>query len=172
METIPENNVLTTKKLFIKMALSAWQTYNDRIMKIVDQLSEEQLAKEIAPGRNTGTYLFGHLIAVNDNLFPLFGLGENIYPELGKIFVDAPDKSGQVFPPQSELKQYWHEVNSKLEFAFDKMTPDDWFSKHNSVSNEDFVKEPHRNKLNVILNRTNHQSSHYGQMILLVDRKG
>jgi hypothetical protein len=42
-----------------------------------------------------------------------------------------------------------------------------WFERHTSVSEEDFLKEPHRNKLNVLLNRTNHQSYHFGQMILL-----
>jgi len=36
-----------------------------------------------------------------------------------------------------------------------------------AVSDEDFSKEPHRNKLNVIINRTNHMSYHLGQLILL-----
>jgi hypothetical protein len=37
----------------------------------------------------------------------------------------------------------------------------DWFSRHMLVSPEDFAKEPHRNKLNVIINRTNHMANHY-----------
>ena len=37
----------------------------------------------------------------------------------------------------------------------------------NLVSAEDFAKEPHRNKLNLIINRTNHQNTHYGQLIYL-----
>ena len=169
METPTETNpMLSSKKVFVKMALMAWETYNDRVNKLIDKLTDEQLSREIAPGKNTGTYLFGHLIAINDNLFPLFGLGKNIYPQLGKIFVDAPDKSGFEFPSPAELKKYWHDVNSKLADYFSKMTPDDWFTKHNAVSAGDFAKEPHRNKLNVILNRTNHQSYHLGQMIYLL----
>lgn len=162
-----ETDEASAKKLFVKMTLSAWQTYNDRVTKLVDKIGDEGLAREIAPGKNTGIYLFGHLIAINDNLFPLFGLGPNLYPELGKIFVDTPDKSGLAFPSLAHLKTYWHQVNSKLNDHFSKMTPEDWFSRHNSVSVEDFTKEPHRNKLNVILNRTNHQSYHFGQMLLL-----
>ena len=158
---------VSDKKLFVKMALSAWQSYNDRVTKLVNEISEEEMLKEVSPGKNTGKYLFGHLIAINDNLLPLFGLGSQLYPELGKIFVDTPDKSGLPFPSTTQLKQYWHDVNSKLSMEFSKMNPDDWFSKHASVSSEDFVKEPHRNKLNVILNRTNHQSYHLGQMILI-----
>jgi hypothetical protein len=39
-----------------------------------------------------------------------------------------------------------------------------WFAKHNAVSAEDFAKEPHRNKLNVLITRTIHQGYHLGQM--------
>jgi uncharacterized damage-inducible protein DinB len=170
MKTAPATDQLQSDKLFVKMAISAWQTYNDRVTKLVEKLSDEALAGEVAPGKNTGTYLFGHLIAVNDNLFPLFGFGENLYPELGKIFLDTPDKSGLKFPAIPELKKYWQNVNRKLTDHFTGMTPEDWLSKHNSVSAEDFAKEPHRNKLNVILNRTSHQSYHLGQMTLLEKR--
>jgi hypothetical protein len=155
------------KELFIKMALSAWDSYNDRLQKLVEKLTDQQLSKEIAPGKNTGTYLFGHLIAIHDNLLPLFGLGKNLYPQLGKIFVDTPDKSGLAFPSIAELKKYAQEVNNKLSSHFSKMSADDWFSRHQAVSETDFAKEPHRNKLNVIINRTNHLSYHLGQMILL-----
>jgi len=41
--------------------------------------------------------------------------------------------------------------------------PDEWFAKHSAVSAEDFAKEPHRNKLNILVNRTNHHSYHLGQ---------
>ncbi len=37
----------------------------------------------------------------------------------------------------------------------------------NTVSDEDFEKEPHRNKLNIIVTRTSHLSYHTGQLILL-----
>jgi hypothetical protein len=168
MKTAPETDQMQSdKKLFVKMAISAWQTYNDRVTKLVEKLGDETLAGEVAPGKNTGTYLFGHLIAVNDNLLPLLGLGQNLYPELGKIFHDTPDKSGLKFPAVSELKKFWQSVNTKLTEHFSKMSTEDWFSRHNSVSAEDFANEPHRNKLNVILNRTSHQSYHLGQMILL-----
>ena len=51
--------------LVVKMAITAWRTQNDRVNKILDKLSDEQLAKDIAPGKNSGTYLLGHLAAVN-----------------------------------------------------------------------------------------------------------
>jgi hypothetical protein len=154
-------------QLIVKMAVDAWQTQNTRVDKLLTTLSDAQLANEIAPGKNTGTYLLGHLTAVNDNLFPLFGFGERLYPQLDDIFLKSPDKSGKVFPPISELKKYWSDVNSKLLQHISKLPPESWLTRHNSVSEEDFAKEPHRNKLNVLLNRTTHQSYHLGQMMLL-----
>jgi hypothetical protein len=50
------------------------------------------------------------------------------------------------------------------------MKADEWFNKHTAVSAEDFAKEPHRNKLNVIVNRTNHTSYHLGQLVYLVKK--
>jgi uncharacterized damage-inducible protein DinB len=154
-------------QLIVKMAVDAWQTQNTRVDKLLTTLSDEQLANEIAPGKNTGTYLLGHLIAVNDNLFPLFGFGERSYPHLDDIFLKSPDKSGKVFPSITELKKYWNDVNSKLLQHINKLSPEAWLTRHSSVSEEDFAKEPHRNKLNVLLNRTSHQSYHLGQMMLL-----
>jgi hypothetical protein len=156
-----------TKELFIKMVVTAWDASTGQLNKLFNELSAEQLAAEIAPGRNTGTYLLGHLTAVTDRMIPLLGFGERLYPQLDQPFLASPDKSGLEIPPVSELKKYWKEVNAKLSEGIANTTPADWFAKHTAVSAEDFAKEPHRNKLNVLLGRTNHHTSHYGQLIYL-----
>ena len=153
--------------LFVKMVLSAWRLQNKIVNELLDKIPDEQLLKETAPGRNTGIYLLGHFAAINDNLFKLLGLGERLHEELDDIFIDNPDKSGKAMPTVETLKQYWNEINTKLSDHFDKMQPEEWFEKHNSISAEDFAKEPHRNKLNVIITRTVHQGYHLGQMIYL-----
>jgi len=157
----------TTKELFIKMVVDGWNASTNQATKLFDMLSAEQLAGEIAPGRNTGIYLLGHLTAVTDRMIPLLGFGERSYPQLDKAFISSPDKSGHEMPSVEELKQYWKDVNAKLSAAIASTAPDEWFNKHTSVSAEDFAKEPHRNKLNILINRTNHQSTHYGQLIYL-----
>jgi len=160
-----ETNI--SPELFVKMVLTAWQLQNTRANELMDQLSDEDLMKETAPGRNTGIYLFGHLAAVNDGICTILGLGERLHPELDETFVDNPDKSGRQMPPIETLKQYWKEINAALTNKFSAMQPGDWFQKHNSISEEDFAKEPHRNKLNVIITRTVHQGYHLGQMAYL-----
>jgi hypothetical protein len=58
-------------------------------------------------------------------------------------------------------------VNEALQQNFAAMQPQDWFQKHTAVSDEDFAKEPHRNKMNVLISRTIHQAYHVGQLAFL-----
>ena len=153
--------------LFVKMALDIWNVYISRTDKLVESLSDDQLQKEVSAGRNSGVYLVGHLAAVHDGMLPLLGLGDKLYPELENIFIKNPDKSGIAKPSVTQIRQNWKTVNETLASHFAKMSSDEWFTKHRAVSEEDFKKEPHRNKLNLLINRTNHLSGHYGQMIFL-----
>jgi len=70
-------------------------------------------------------------------------------------------------PSINKLKEYWNNVNTKLTDHINQMPSDEWFTRHNKVSEADFAKEPHRNKLNIIINRTSHTSYHLGQMVYL-----
>jgi hypothetical protein len=165
------NKAISSEAIFVKMVLLSWETQNTRVDKLLENLSDKELLQETAPGRNTGIYLLGHLAAVNDNLFKLLDLSERLYPELDIIFVESPDKSGMAMPSAGVLKIYWKEINAKLADHFNKMQPEEWFTRHTAVSEEDFIKEPHRNKLNVLITRTAHQSYHLGQLIYLKKNK-
>jgi hypothetical protein len=156
-----------TKEIFIKMTLDSWNARVHQADKLLASLSDEQLLKEIAPGKNRGVYLLGHLTAVHDSMMTLLNLGEPLYPALFKPFVESPDKTVNDIPSVAELRTYWTNVNANLSKHFIALSPDDWFKKHNSVSEEDFAKEPHRNRLNIVLTRTNHFSYHLGQLALL-----
>ena len=158
------------KELFVKMALDAWEVQNSRVDKLLEEISDAQLQAETAPGKNSGVYVFGHLIAVSDGLRTIFGLGEKLYPQLEEVFLKNPENAGLEKPPVGELKDFWRAVNDNLRDSFKQLTADDWFDKHTAVSDEDFANEPHRNKLNVLLSRTNHQSYHLGQLVNLKSR--
>ncbi len=161
------NETLATRKIFIKMAISAWDTYNSRVDELINKITDEQLMGDTSPGRNSGIYLLGHLVAVSDGMFPILGLGKRLYPELDRIFLNTPDHSGQDFPSINILKSYWITVNEKLSTHISRMPDEEWFQRHTNVSAADFANEPHRNKLNIIINRTNHTSYHLGQMAYL-----
>lgn len=160
-------HVMTTEQIYVKMALSGWESTIRRSDALFQSLGDQQLMTEIAPGRNRGIYLLGHLIAVHDGLPVILGLGESRYPGLKAVFLDNPDKSGQEMPSIPELRQQWAETNSRLAGLFSSLQPAEWFQRHMSVTPDDFVKEPWRNRLNVLLSRTNHLASHLGQLVLL-----
>ena len=166
------NNNAIDRQLFVKMVLDAWNSHNARFNKLLDQLTTEQLMAEVAPGRNRGVYLTSHLIAVSDGMLPILGFGEKLYPQLDNDFIFNPDKSGQKMPSVDELKKYRDDINARLAAHINQLQPDEWFAKHELISAEDFAKEPHRNKLNIIINRTNHLGYHLGQLVLLAEPAG
>ena len=153
--------------LLVRTVLKAWETQVIRMNDFFDSASDDDLMHEVSPGRNRGIYLLGHLTAVNDGIIPLLGLGDKLYPHLEKPFISTPDKSGLEFPPLKELRHYWTDVNDELMEHFIKLEPSDWLAKHAAISAEDFAKEPHRNRLNVIIVRTTHMHYHLGQLIFL-----
>jgi len=155
------------QQLPIKTVVDGWSTTLSRTRALFSSLSDEELQNEVSPGRNTGVYLLGHITAVHDRMLPLLGLGERKYPQLDDVFIISPDKSGKPKPPVAELRAQWEDVNGILTAAFSNMQPEEWLHRHTAISEEDFVKEPHRNKLNVLVSRTNHLASHYGQLIFL-----
>ena len=158
---------MDTTQTMVRMTLDRWQsllkTFNDKL----DALTDAQLEVEIAPGKNRGLYLLGHLAAVHDNMMPLLGFGDKLYPELYEPFINLPDKAVADLPAADELRQKWHRINQVLAENFDKLQPQDWFGPHTAVSDADFANEPHRNKLNIILTRASHLGYHLGQFILL-----
>ena len=157
----------TQQKLVIKSVLDAWNSRIEAADKLFDSLTDAQLAQEIAPGRNRGLYLLGHLTAVHDKMLPLLDFGPQVYPHLEEPFLNKADKTVSTLPATSELRAYWKAINAKLAEHFDKLSIEEWFQKHTSVSEENFVKEPHRNRINVVVGRTNHMQYHIGQVALL-----
>jgi hypothetical protein len=162
---------MTSETIFIKMVLDAWHTHVKRTDELFNSLSDELLMKEVAPGRNRGVYLLGHLAAVHDRIFPLLELGNPLHAELWDPFVEKPDREANELPATQTLRHYWKEINETLASKMSRLSSEEWFQKHTSISAEDFAKEPHRNKLNIIVNRTNHLANHLGQLLLLMSKE-
>lgn len=158
---------MSTNQTMVKMVLDRWNTETNKFTDLINSISDDRLVKEIAPGKNRGIYLLGHIIAVHDDTLPVLNLGNKLYAELFDIFVKSPDKAIAQIPTATELRTSWKLVNEQMTEKMNYLPEDEWFQKHNSVSAEDFVKEPHRNKLNIIISRTNHLCHHTGQMVLL-----
>ncbi len=154
--------------LLITTAIKAWDGWLGRATKLFDSLSDEQLRTEIFPGKNRPIYLLGHLIAVNDAMFSQLRLGEANFPAYVDQFVKNPDHTvpDSELPSVATLRQDWKTVHAQLAARFAELTPAQWLERHATVSEEDFAKEPHRNRLAILLSRTSHIAYHLGQLVL------
>lgn len=157
---------MTPEESIVATAVQSWTMNVERAAKLFSGLSDSQRLQEVAPGRNRLIYLWGHLIAVHDAIAPLMGLGERLHPELDAIFVTEADKKTAVLPTAAELTAHWDEVHARLLAGFRRFTAAEWAQKHTAMSDEDFKANPLRNRLAVLLNRTNHLSYHLGQAAL------
>ena len=142
---------MTLETSLVDSALRNWRSNVDRAGKLFGNLSQEQLLQEVAPGKNRVIYLWGHLTAFNDALIPLLGFGARIHPELDLMFVSNPDRTVPTILLGEDLKIIWQETSQILWTGFSKLSVADWLQKHGAVSEEDFLREPHRNRFTILL---------------------
>jgi hypothetical protein len=157
---------MTSEELYIGVALNGWKGNIERADKIFSGLSDQDVLKEIAPGKNRMIYIWGHLTAVHDAMLPLLRIGQRLHPEFDVAFISNPDKTQTEIPSTDSVRKAWKEINDRLSEGFASLSPSDWLKKHAAVSEEDFAKEPLRNRLAILLSRTNHLSYHLGQAAL------
>ncbi len=157
---------MTSEQLMIQSALTNWKLTIQRAGKIFPELTDEQFYREIAPGKNRVIYLLGHLTAIHDAMLDLLGLGVRKHPELDRIFISSPDRAIENLPSIADLKRYWSEVNETLSEGFQTLSAAQWLQRHTAMSDEDYSRDPIRNRFTVLLNRTNHAGYHLGQLTL------
>jgi hypothetical protein len=162
-----KHTTMEQNETMVKMVLDRWFSLIQNFDATLTALTDEELQKEIAPGRNRGIYLLGHMIAVHDDMLRLFGWGDKQHPDLFKTFIESPDKAVAQLPSAKELRANWQEQVAFMTTKINGTPVAGWFEKHTAVTAEDFAKEPHRNKLNIMLTRCTHMAYHHGQLILL-----
>ena len=156
---------MTPDEVLIPAVISSWEQVVTRVSTLCSSRTEEQLLVEVAPGKNRIVYLWGHLTAVNDAMFSALRLGERLHPELDAVFIVQPDRSFPL-PTSAEIAKCWEDVHTELLSRFKTLSAKEWLERHGNVSPEEFERNPTRNRLAVLLGRTNHASYHFGQMML------
>ena len=143
-------------RLFSRIALRTWKATVGRFDDIVSALSDEELEREVAPGKSRLFYLVGHLTALHDRLLPALGLGERRYADLDAEFGDERDDHHASALSPRRLRQLWNEVNAALVAGMERLTPEQWLEAPASVA------APSR--LSALLAWTAHVSLHATQM--------
>ncbi len=158
--------IMTNDELFAGTAVKNWKIAIDRLNTTAATLSDDAMQKEVSPGRNRVYYLIGHLAAVHDRMLPLLGLGERLHPELDDQFIAKADRTVPDTVASADLRKAFAEVNAWLTAAIETLPPADWLKKHAAVSDEDFAKDPLRNRMAVLESRIGHAHFHAGQIRL------
>jgi len=156
---------MNQSSLLADTVLHSWRQIMDRCTRTINSFSDDDLQKEVAPGKNRVYYLVGHLAAVQDRLLPLLRLGDRLYPELDEQFLTTPDRqfAGAEFPP-AKTREAWIEINERLVPFGKAICVAAWLERHDSISPEDFAREPLRNRLAVLISRLSHAAWHEGQI--------
>ena len=157
---------MTHDEVLTAAVVDSWKLVIKRFDKLLGNFTDEQLQQQVAPGKNRVFYLLGHLTAIHDRMLPMLGLGERMHPELDDAYITNGDRVLGDPLSATDLRRIWTEVNDKLTAAFEQLDPRDWLEKHAAVSDEEFAENPKRNRLSVVVSRTNHVSYHLGQVVL------
>ncbi|HEY2433594.1 MAG TPA: DinB family protein [Vicinamibacterales bacterium] len=153
--------------LFAGTAVASWKQNLERLDGLFAAASDDELQKEVAPGKNRLFYLLGHLVAVHDRMLPLLRLGARLHPELDEPFLIKADRAVSDPVTPASLRAAWTEVNTALTTAMEALPGAGWLERHDAVSPEDFDKDPLRNRLAVLLSRSAHVQFHTGQIRLV-----
>jgi DinB superfamily len=153
--------------VLIKTAIQRWDDQVNRAALIISERSDETLAKQVATGKNTGAYVIGHLIAINDAMVQILGLGKPKYPDLFDTYIRHPDGVGHPGKTIPELRELWKETHDRITALVHQFPEENWLKRHANVTDEQFAQNPLRNKLSVLLNRAEHIAFHSGQLRLL-----
>src|SRR6267378_4499575 len=130
---------MTNEELYLAVALNGWKGNIERADKMFSGLSDQEVLREIAPGKNRLIYLWGHLTATHDTMLPLLGIGQRLHPGFDVAFISNPDKTQAGIPSAELVRKAWREVNGRLFEGFASLSAADWLKKHGAVSEEEFL---------------------------------
>ncbi len=125
---------MTNEELYLAVSLNGWKENIERADKIFSGLSDDQVMKEVAPGKNRFIYLWGHLTATHDAILPLLGFGSRLHREFDVAFISNPDKPQANIPSVELVRKVWKQINARLFEGFASLSAADWLKKHAAVS--------------------------------------
>jgi hypothetical protein len=157
---------MSSDTTIINQLLTQWNKDVSAMTQVFENLGAARAYTEVAQGRNTVIYLLGHMVAVHDRLIEALDAGERTHTQLDEPFLKEADrKTG--YPDYDRLLSDWKEVNIRVSGIFAQQSVSDWLGRHHYVSESDFAKEPHRNRLAILVSRLTHMSTHLGQLKLI-----
>ncbi|SFM98976.1 hypothetical protein SAMN05428949_1596 [Chitinophaga sp. YR627] len=70
----------------VDLIIHKFRQHNGQIVKFFAAYDEHFYQQEVTSGKNRASYLLGHLVVANDELFPFLGPGDMRYPHLLPLY--------------------------------------------------------------------------------------
>ncbi|MBX7044812.1 MAG: DinB family protein [Ignavibacteria bacterium] len=138
---------------------------------ILRTLSDDDLKLEIAPGKNHGVWILGHLIACEDDFSLYMGKGEITIPDYQKLFCEGSKlQPVENYPPVSELREKWNEIIRRNKKIYDNLTDEELTELH--ANEKDANNAFWKTKEDVVIHWQLHLMYHAGQLALLTSKAG
>jgi uncharacterized damage-inducible protein DinB len=145
-----------------------WKTAIGWITRNLESLTDEELQKDIIPGRSNGHWLLGHLILVEDQFSVALGREARLFSELGQFFgIGTKPQSSEKFPAPAALRKRWQEVVAKSDRALQSIQDSEWGDDHGLGKNTPIGKM-FQTKGDCLSTFVLHQQYHNGQLGLLL----
>lgn len=152
-------------EITIKMILSQWRLAIQRLSATIDELTNEQLEKQVADGRNTGVWILTHVITANEIILKVTCFGETKHEALAEQLTNGN------LADTDELRTTWNEIKERINAIIDNVSIEKWLQINTAVSQDDFAKDSSRNNLLILFSRLLHMMYHAGQLGLLKTKK-
>jgi len=156
----------------IEILFQQWQIMANWISGNIKTLSDEDLKKSYAEGKNHGVWILGHLIESEDELSKFVGKGDLLYSEYEELFGQGSQLLPvDCYPPVSQLREQWKKVLDKNKEMYMGMVDSELDEPHCMQSDSqlnNFFKTKGRCLMIWIL----HQMYHTGQLAILISLSG
>ncbi len=149
-----------------------WQNMISWASGYIDRLADEDFTSELAPGRNHGVWVLGHLIESEDELSKFLGKGEMLFPEYEETFgMKSKLLPPSEYAPVATLREQWKQVVAKNDAMFRNLKDAEWDEPHALVKGN--VKDDfYGTKGRCVYLWNLHQMYHVGQLALLFAKHG
>lgn len=153
--------------------IEQWSIMARWISNTISRLSDEDLARTIAPNRNHGIWILGHLVQSEDELAVYLGKGDYLFPEYEALFgMGSPLLPIAQYPTAVLLRQQWAQAVARNQTALAAFADAEWNEPHTRIGNDspldnDFFKTKGRCLAIWIL----HQTLHLGQLNVLLTKQ-
>lgn len=147
-----------------------WKILTGWLSNTINGLSHDDLYRCIAPQKNHGVWILGHLIQSEDELGVYLGKSEHyLFPQYTALF----GQGSALLPPESYpsielLREQWKQVLVRNEHVFASMTDAEWDETHTQIDSGNSVDTDFfKTKGRCIAIWNIHQAYHLGQLGIL-----